>query len=771
MPADQPFRSHSSHWGPYQARIGDTGLEVRPDPGDLDPSALLGNIAGSVHHSTRVTRPMVRTGWLEHGPGPARRGDGGFTPVSWDDAFDLLSAELRRVTAEHGNHAIFGGSYGWSSAGRFHHAQSQVHRFLNCIGGYVRSVGTYSAGTAETFFPHVVAPAEEIARLWHTWEAITGNAELVLAFGGMPLKNTFVASGGIAEHRVRSALDELHRNGGQVVNISPLRDDYPPEFAATWVPLRPFGDVPLMLAMCHVLVTEGLHDQEFLDRCTVGFEEFAGYLLGRDGEPPKSPEWASPLCGVPAEQITALARRAAGARTLVNVTHSLQRAQHGEQPLWAALSLACLLGDIGRPGLGLAYSLGSMGNNGSPPMSVPIPAVPQGHNAVDEFIPVARIADMLLNPGQPYDFNGQRRDYPDIRLVYWAGGNPFHHHQDLFRLREAFGRPDTIVVHEQYWTSMARHADIVLPATLSLERHDIGAGRHDRRLMAMHQVLEPHGEARDDYAVFSGLAERLGVLDAFTEGRSAAEWVETLYREFADALRQAGHDAPSYEEFWQQGGATIPPQQRDELPMQAFRRDPDAFPLRTPSGRIEIHSATIASFGYADCGGHPRWLEPSERVTDEQLEQGFLQLVANNPATRLHGQLDVGATSQNGKVSGREPARLNPADAARRGIRDGDVVRIHNERGACLAGAALSDDVVPGVVQLSTGAWFDPITIDGVNTCVHGNPNAVTIDAGTSSLTQGCSGQLARVQVERFDGEAPEVTVTTSTPEPARPQA
>src|SRR5581483_10175692 len=118
--------------------------------------------------------------------------------------------------------------------------------------------------------------------------------------------------------------------------------------------------------------------------------------------------------------------------------------------------------------------------------------------------------DMLLHPGEEYDYDGQRLTYPHVRLVYWCGGNPFHHHQDLGRLRRAFSRPDTIVVHEPYWTATARHADIVLPTTITLEREDLGGGRRDTHLIAMHQALDPFGAARDDYAILAALAGRLG---------------------------------------------------------------------------------------------------------------------------------------------------------------------------------------------------------------------------------------------------------------------
>jgi biotin/methionine sulfoxide reductase len=187
--------------------------------------------------------------------------------------------------------------------------------------------------------------------------------------------------------------------------------------------------------------------------------------------------------------------------------------------------------------------------------------------------------------------------------------------------------------------------------------------------------------------------------------------------------------------------------------------------LRTPSGKIELYSETVAGFGYDDCPGHPVWLESAEWLGAPRAQRFPLALVANNPATRLHGQLDMGPYSQAAKVQGREPVRIHPDDATARHIADGDVVRLFNDRGACLAGAVLSNDVRPGVVQLSTGAWFDPDDPTAEQAmCVHGNPNVLTRDVGTSRLSQGCSGQHALVEVERYTGVLPPVRAFTPPP-------
>jgi biotin/methionine sulfoxide reductase len=750
---------HSSHWGAFSVQLHDKGIEVLPHPRDADPSALLGNIPASVSHPARIARPMVRRGWLERGSGPdPQRGRDEFLPVSWPRALDLVAAELRRVYAAYGPRGIFGGSYGWASAGRFHDAQSQIHRFLNLAGGYVRSVGSYSSGAATVILPHILGPQGAVAGTSVSWAELVAQSALVLAFGGMALKNNDVGGGGTSRHIARARLRAARDRGVEFHLIGPLRDDLPAEIEAVWHPIRPGTDVALMLGMAHTLVTEGRHDRAFLDRFCVGYETFEDYLLGRGDGQPKDAAWAAAICGLPAEKILGLARHAAGHRTLITCSQSLQRAEHGEQPVWMSVVLAALLGQIGLPGGGFAYALGSTSNTGKPALAVPVPTLPQGRNSIADFIPVARVADMLLHPGEPFDYNGQRLHYPAIRLVYWAGGNPFHHHQDLNRLRRAFARPDTVIVHESAWTATARHADVVLPATITLEREDLGAAAGDPLLVAMHRAAAAYGQARDDYEIFTGLAECLGLAEQFTEGRSARQWLHYLYQSTREALQECGVEAPDFERFWEMGELALPTLPADGGIVRAFRRDPDTSPLPTPSGKVEIASAKIASFGYADCPGHPAWLPPSEGVGSLAAARFPLHLIANQPATRLHSQLDFGATSQASKIKEREPVRIHPQDAASRGIADGDIVRLYNDRGACLAAAVLSEALRPGVIQLSTGAWYDPDDPDSENPlCVHGNPNVLTRDAGTSRLAQGCTGQLSLVEVERFEGPLPRV--------------
>ena len=270
--ADTPFTPHTSHWGVFSARMKDGELEVRQHPGDPDPNDIIRNFPTALRHRARIAQPMVRRGWLENGPGPDdRRGRDEYVPLSWDEAFDLLGGELKRIRDAHGPAAVFGGSYGWASAGRFHHAQSQIHRFLNtAMGGYLRSINTYSSGASQPLTPHIIGDYEDLTKRNVSWEQIADHSEIVIAFGGMALKNAMVAGGSISKHVERGCMARAAARGCEFLLVGPLREDLPEEARAEWISANPASDTALMMGIVHTLVVEGLHDAAFLERYTVG---------------------------------------------------------------------------------------------------------------------------------------------------------------------------------------------------------------------------------------------------------------------------------------------------------------------------------------------------------------------------------------------------------------------------------------------------------------------------------------------------------------------
>ena len=373
----------ATHWGAVEA-IVEAGrvVGVAPFAADADPSPIIAGLAGAVHHPTRVRRPAVRASWLADGPAGRRAGRGAepFVEVSWARALDLVAAELGRVREAHGNRAIYAGSYGWGSAGRFHSASGQLHRLLNLCGGYTGSINSYSCAAAIVTMPHVVADWYEMFHAMTDWRSIAENSELVVALGGLPLRNAQVIAGGCGSHTTAGWLRRCRERGVAFVNVGPIRDDADDMLEAEWLAPVPNSDVALMLGMAHTLVAEGRHDRGFLARHCVGFERFRSYLCGEaDGEP-KTAEWAAARCGLAAEAIRGLARRMAAERSLLVLGWSLQRADHGEQVYWMAVPLAAMLGQIGLPGGGFAFGLTAVGNSAQPADPASRARLPQGDN-------------------------------------------------------------------------------------------------------------------------------------------------------------------------------------------------------------------------------------------------------------------------------------------------------------------------------------------------------------------------------------------------------
>ena len=741
----------SSHWGTYRAKVKDGKVEELIGwENDNDPSPIGPGIVDVHNHHTRIDSPMIRKSWKDKGPGSNNnlRGTEPFIAISWDEAEKIVANELNRVKNNFGNSSIFGGSYGWASAGRFHHAQSQLHRFLNCIGGYTRSKYTYSFAAAEAMVPHILGSYRTYLDTCTSWDSIEENTELFLCFGGVPLKNGQIAQGGTGSHYQKEKLIRSADAGIKFVNFSPLKSDLLDQINGEWLALRPNTDVAIMMGLAHTLYKENLYDVEFIKKYTEGFDIFLPYLLGDIDGTPKDANWASDISEISSDKIISLAKEMSSKRTMISVSWSLTRQDHGEQPFWTAIMLASMLGQIGLPGGGFGFGYSATNHIGGQFSIIPGAAFPQAQNKIDDFIPVARISDLLLNPGENFDFDGKEYKYPDIKLIYWAGGNPFHHHQDLNRLLQAWQKPETIISNEWCWNSLAKYSDIVLPCTTSLERQDIMLTPRDPYVVSMSKLVEPFGLAKNDFDIFKGIANKMGVEKIFTEDRDEEEWQKWIYQETSTKSKSSNINFPSYEEFRNLGWFKVSPPKENTLMLKDFRSDPLNNPLSTPSGKIEIFSKTVDSFKYDDCPGHPTWLEPCEWLGNKNNNYP-LHLISNQPKNKLHSQMDHGSYSKSFKIKDREPVEMHPDDASSRGINHGDIVKLYNDRGACLAGVNINDKIRTGVVQMSTGAWYDPEYPKNKNTlCKHGNPNVLTKDKGTSKLGQGPIAHSCLVEIE-----------------------
>jgi len=331
-------------------------------------------------------------------------------------------------------------------------------------------------------------------------------------------------------------------------------------------------------------------------------------------------------------------------------------------------------------------------------------------------------------------------------------------------MRRAWKKLDTFVVQDFQWTASARHADIVLPVTTPYERNDIEqVGDYALSyIVPMKKLVEPMYEARNDYDILADIAERLGKRYEFTEGLEEMDWIRNFYEAARIESRAKGMEMPVFDVFWQSEEALAFPveeAQKNFIRHAAFREDPLLNALGTPSGKIEIFSRNIEKMHYDDCPPHPTWMEPIERIGGPTTRYP-LHIASNHPIYRLHSQLCGTKLRDAYAVAGREPCWINPQDASARGLRDGDIARAYNDRGQILVGIKITDDICPGVIRIDEGGWYDPLDPREPNTlCRYGDVNNLTTGIATSKLAQANCGQTAVVEVEKYRGEIPEITV------------
>ncbi len=768
----------ASHWGAFKATTdGKRVTKVVAHEKDLFPSRCLPGVTDVMYSPSRIKYPMVRASYLKDGikADRSKRGAEEFVRVSWDKAIELVAKEVERVQSAHGGQAIYAGSYGWKSTGKLHNARSLLQRYMNVLGkGFVSHTGDYSTGASQVIMPHVVGRLE-VYEQQTAWPVVVANSQIVVIWGADPI-NTNQIGWLVPEHGGYEGMKALKESGKKVIVIDPVRTETVDYFNAQWVPVRPQTDVAVMLGMAHTIFTEKLHDEKFLKDYTVGFEQFLPYLMGEKDKTPKTAEWAEKISEVPADLIKELARTFAKNRTMLMSGWSMQRQHHGEQPHWMLVTLACMLGQIGLPGGGFGLSY-HYSNGGTPQTDCPAlsgitsgakaGATPWLETAGSAAIPLARVVEMLESPGKVIDFNGKRITYPDVKLAYWVGGNPFAHHQDRNRMIKAWQKLDTFIVHDFQWTPTARMADIVLPATTSFERDDIEqVGDYSLRgIVAMKKLVEPMFEAKSDYDIFRLLSAAAGKEKDFTEGKTSdLDWVRSFYEAAAKLGQTKKVAMPSFDDFWKSGYLDFPASEAGKkfVRFGEFREDPVFNAVGTPSGKIEIYSKNIEKMAYDDCPAHPTWMEPLEWLGGEKAKTYPMHVVTKHPRYRLHSQLCGTVLRKEYAVKDRAPLWINPKDAAERNIKDGDIVRVFNDRGQILAGAIVTDKVRPSCVICEEGNWYDPADpAKPGSICKFGDPNVLTPDIGTSKLAQGNCGHTVIAQVEKYKGDAPAVTVFT----------
>ncbi|MHC0521759.1 molybdopterin guanine dinucleotide-containing S/N-oxide reductase [Vibrio harveyi] len=741
------------------------------------PNSLQTTGPDQVHTKARVKYPMVRKGYLVNPSAPEGvRGSDEFVRVSWDEVYKLIHEQHMRIRKEHGAESVFAGSYGWRSSGVLHKAQTLLQRYMSMAGGYSGHLGDYSTGAAQVIMPHVVGSIE-VYEQQTTYPVVLEHSDVVVLWGLNPI-NTLKIAWSSTDCAGLEFFHQLKKSGKTVIAIDPMRSETIEFFGenAEWIAPHPMTDVAMMMGIAHTLVKQGKHDKEFLAKYTTGYDVFEAYLMGKEDGVEKSAEWASKICGVPVKQLELLADIFSTNRTMLMAGWGMQRQQYGEQRHWMLVTLATMLGQIGLPGGGFGFSY-HYSNGGNPARDAGVlPAISAslggGSSAGNDWavsgsvnaFPVARIVEALENPGMSYHHNGRDLTFPEIKMIWWAGGANFTHHQDTNRLIKAWQKPELIVISEPYWTAAAKHADIVLPITTSFERNDMTmtGDYSNQHLVPMKQVVEPQGEARNDFDVFADMAELLapGGRDVYTEGKTEMEWLYGFYKAAQQGGRGQRIAMPNFSKFWEDN--QLIEMKWNEKNAQfvryaEFRENPIMSPLGTPSGKFEIFSKTIEGYQLEDCPPHPTWMEPTEYTGN--ATDGELQLMTAHAAHRLHSQFNYAKIREEYAIADREPISIHPEDAKARGIKTGDLVRAFNGRGQVLVGALVTDGIKQGSVCIHEGGWPDLDPKTGI--CKNGGCNVLTLDIPTSRLANGCAANSALVRIEKYEGPILELTAFT----------
>lgn len=778
-----------SHFGAFKIRRKNGVIaEVKPFELDKYPTDMIKGIKGLVYNPSRIRYPMVRLDFYRNGhkSNSAERGDFRFVRVTWDEALQLFKESLDEIQTKYGPSGLHAGQTGWRATGQLHSSTSHMQRAVNMHGNFVKKVGDYSTGAGQTILPYVLGSTEVYAQ-GTSWPLILKNTKTLILWSNDPVKNlqvgwnaeTHESFGYLAELKEKVAKGEI-----RVISIDPVETKTQAYLGCERLYINPQTDVAMMLAIAYELYQQKLYDAEFVKGYSLGFEDFLPYLLGKTDNTPKTPEWAEAICGVSAATIRDLARVMVKDRTQIMMGWCIQRQQHGEQPYWMAAVLATMIGQIGLPGGGISYghhysSIGVPATSAAAPGAFPR-NLDEGKKPLfdsNDFkgasstIPVARWVDAILEPGKTIDANGSRVTYPDIKMMVFSGNNPWNHHQDRNRMKQAFQKLEAVVTIDVNWTATARFSDIVLPACTTLERNDIDVyGSYaNRGILAMHKMVEPLFDSLSDFEIFTRFAAILGREQEYTRGMNEMQWIEHLYNECREA-NKAKYPMPDFATFWKEGYVHFG--EGEEWTRHSdFRADPEINPLGTPSGLIEIFSRKIAAFNYDDCPGHPMWMEKKERSHGGPgSDKHPLWLQSCHPDQRLHSQMceseEYRATYT---VKGREPVYISPEDAKARGVKDGDIVRVFNDRGQLLAGAVISKRFPKGVIRIHEGAWYGPVGKDGSKEggseigalCSYGDPNTLTMDIGTSKLAQACAAYTCLVDFEKFEGKLPEVSSFT----------
>lgn len=737
----------------------------------------------------RLKYPMKRKGWSPDNPQGHLRGNDEWERIGWDEAFKLVAGQLKKAYEQHGPRSVLA------------RGGSATMRVLDALGGCcgiadTTSMGTYCLDTTKLGLPlmdSVSGSANDRFDL--------KNAEWIVFQGCNPAW----ASGGSPCYHYLQARDA----GTRFVVIGPSYNATAQLFDARWIPVRAGTDTAFMLVAAYeMLMLDAARgdvvDWDFLDRCTVGFdaehmpdeavldENFRDYLLGAYDGIPKTAEWASDICGAPAEDIRWYAELL-GKTNRVMLLHSFSFARcHGAEDVpQLFMTLGAMGGHFGKSGhaCGSTYHAGAA-NGGPALVAAGTSGLEPIKTDVDDRILGPLLWESVLNRRYRYigDFYankfvaGEDRDI-DIRVIFYEQSARLQTSPNILKGIEAHRAVDFVFCNAQFLTTQARYADIVLPATTEWERVGGFATGNREALFVYTQVTEPLFEAKTDQEIGIGIAKALGLKPAdvypLSEKQQFMNQVlgatvmdvegiahplvtvtkDDLTRWECDGEPQEG--AVPLDRFLADGCYQVERSEDDGYGFIAYERfvnDPQANPLPSASGKFEIYcqwkADAIAGFGFSD-DFKPY---PTYRPAIEGYEACFSDFESKVPAEhpflvynphyyrRSHSVFDNIGWLREAWPS---PVFLNGADADAHGVASGDPVRVFNENGAVVRTASVLETIMPGMVGLPHGAWLE---LDEQQACDFGGADNVLCGSVVSGMA--VSGYNNCVcDFEKYDGE------------------
>lgn len=742
----------------------------------------------------RLKYPMRRKHWVPGGGDKSLRGNDEWVRISWNEALDIIVSELKRVKENFGNESIYcrGG---------------EVKRTLNLFGGCVDSWMTDSLGSWMGSGKRIGLYNRKEGNKFEPYTSIGDridlrNSELVIMWGVNP---AWSSPGSPTYHFL-----QVKKAGAKFIFIDPFYSSSAALLADDWFPVRPGTDHALVLGLMHTLLLEDnpatnpLIDWDFLNRCTVGFdakhmpdgvdaaENFQDYLLGKKDDKPKSAEWASEICGIPADRIKQLAREI-GSTKKVALLASWSPARINNADSWpqAFMTLGCMTGHIGQSGRMTGTSTHIASGNGGPPLvyagdrglvEIPNP-IGAGANYVGGrpnggvCIPGNQLWSAILN-GE-YLASKNKKQKVDIRLMYHAGEtNMLASREGQKKGLEAVKKLEFMVCHSQFLNTTAQYSDVVLPITSQWERDGLLQDDGNRETIFLgSKAVEPLYESKDDMWIAREIGARLGLDTNLIESATLPQQIynsvsgamvitddgknyEPLVNIIEEDIKNMGAVGTpqtgriSYKELKEKGIYQIPRSPNDNfrhIPLEKFRIDPEKYPVSTRSGKLEIHCNELAEF-VAECGWSD--IKPiAEYITPtEGYEASFANWQTKTKGEyplqfySVHYLRRAGTTYNN--VSWLREAWpqdffINIVDAKQRGIKHGDTIKAYSKHGAVIRRAHVTSRIRPGVTCMGGGAWTEMDDKLGVDKA--GNANMLTGDITTGQGTSGWNSCLLEV--------------------------